>query len=156
RRRSATRAMTCRSRSGSESSPGPTRPRTAKPSGTGGSRPAECAPPGVAGNARLRASRGWGPAAWGARPQKEPRRPGRAVPNKAAVGVDPFFNDRATIDVFEQSFYAAAEAAEEVTEILAWRAAPARVLDIGCNAGLHALEWARRGADVLGIDSAPV
>jgi SAM-dependent methyltransferase len=72
------------------------------------------------------------------------------------MGIDPFFNDRATIDVFEQSFYAAAEAAEEVTEILAWRASPRRVLDIGCNAGLHAVEWARRGADVVGIDSAPV
>ncbi|MGH7321447.1 MAG: class I SAM-dependent methyltransferase [Candidatus Rokuibacteriota bacterium] len=72
------------------------------------------------------------------------------------MGVDPFFNDRKTIDVFERSFYASAEAAEEVEEILTWRALPRRVLDIGCNAGLHALEWARQGADVVGIDSAPV
>ncbi len=72
------------------------------------------------------------------------------------MAVDPFFNDRSTIDVFERSFYASDEAAEEVEEILAWRAPPRRVLDIGCNAGLHAIEWARQGADVVGIDSAPV
>lgn len=72
------------------------------------------------------------------------------------MGVDPFFNDRSTIDVFERSFYAGTEAAEEVAEVLAWRPVPKRVLDIGCNAGLHALEWARRGAEVVGIDSAPV
>ena len=42
------------------------------------------------------------------------------------MGIDPFFNDRATIDVFERSFYASAEVAEEVAEVLAWRApAPA-------------------------------
>jgi SAM-dependent methyltransferase len=72
------------------------------------------------------------------------------------VPVDPFFNDRATIDVFEHAFYAGAEAREEVEEVLAWRAVPRRVLDIGCNAGLHVLEWARRGAEAVGIDSAPV
>jgi SAM-dependent methyltransferase len=72
------------------------------------------------------------------------------------MSVDPFFNDRATIDVFEHAFYAGAEAREEVEEILAWRARPERVLDIGCNAGLHVMEWARRGAEALGIDSAPV
>jgi SAM-dependent methyltransferase len=72
------------------------------------------------------------------------------------VSVDPFFNDRATIGVFERSFYAGREAAEEVEAILAWRARPRRVLDIGCNAGLHALEWARHGVEVVGIDSAPV
>ncbi len=72
------------------------------------------------------------------------------------MGVDPFFNDRATIEVFERSFYAGAEASEEVEEILSWRPVPRRILDIGCNAGLHASEWARRGAEVVGIDSAPV
>jgi SAM-dependent methyltransferase len=72
------------------------------------------------------------------------------------MSVDPFFNDRGTIDVFERSFYAGAEAADEVQDILEWRPLPRRVLDIGCNAGLHALEWARRGAEVVGIDSAPV
>ncbi|HEX2501608.1 MAG TPA: class I SAM-dependent methyltransferase [Methylomirabilota bacterium] len=70
--------------------------------------------------------------------------------------VDPFFNDRGTIGVFERSFYAGREAAEEIEAILEWRARPRRVLDIGCNAGLHALEWARRGVEVVGIDSAPV
>jgi SAM-dependent methyltransferase len=73
-----------------------------------------------------------------------------------AVGVDPFFNARATIDVFERAFYPGREAADEVEAILAWRPLPRRVLDIGCNAGLHAIEWARRGAEVVGIDSAPV
>ena len=72
------------------------------------------------------------------------------------MGVDPFFNDRATIEVYERSFYAGAEAAEEAEEILSWRPVPRRMLDIGCNAGLHAFEWARRGAEVVGIDSAPV
>ena len=70
--------------------------------------------------------------------------------------IDPFFNARATIDVFERSFYASDEAAAEVREILAWRPLPPRVLDIGCNGGLHAVEWARLGAEVVGIDSAPV
>jgi SAM-dependent methyltransferase len=72
------------------------------------------------------------------------------------VTVDPFFNDRATIAVFERAFYAGREAAEEVEAILTWRPRPHRVLDVGCNAGLHALEWARRGVEVVGIDSAPV
>jgi SAM-dependent methyltransferase len=70
--------------------------------------------------------------------------------------IDPFFNDRATIAVFERAFYAGREAAEEVEAILAWRPRPRRVLDIGCNAGLHALEWARRGVEVVGVDSAPI
>jgi SAM-dependent methyltransferase len=70
--------------------------------------------------------------------------------------VDPFFNDRATIAVFERAFYAGREAAEEVDAILEWAPRPRRVLDVGCNAGLHALEWARRGVEVVGIDSAPV
>jgi SAM-dependent methyltransferase len=72
------------------------------------------------------------------------------------MAVDPFFNDRRTIAVFERAFYAGREAAEEVEEVLAWRAPPSRVLDVGCNGGLHALEWGRRGVEVVGIDSAPV
>jgi len=72
------------------------------------------------------------------------------------MSVDPFFNDRSTIAVFERAFYAGREAAEEVEAILAWHARPDRVLDVGCNAGLHALEWGRRGVEVVGIDSAPV
>jgi SAM-dependent methyltransferase len=72
------------------------------------------------------------------------------------MSVDPFFNDRASIGVFERAFYSGREAAEEVDAILEWRARPRRVLDVGCNAGLHALEWARRGVEVVGIDSAPV
>jgi SAM-dependent methyltransferase len=72
------------------------------------------------------------------------------------VTVDPFFNDRSTIAVFERAFYAGREAAEEVEAILGWRPPPGRVLDVGCNAGLHALEWGRRGVEVVGIDSAPV
>jgi SAM-dependent methyltransferase len=72
------------------------------------------------------------------------------------MAVDPFFNDRSSIAVFERAFYAGREAAEEVEAILAWRARPGHVLDVGCNAGLHALEWGRRGVAVVGIDSAPV
>jgi SAM-dependent methyltransferase len=72
------------------------------------------------------------------------------------MAIDPFFNDQGTIEVFEHAFYAADEAAEEVQEILAWRPVPRRILDIGCNGGLHALEWARLGAEVVGVDVAPV
>ena len=72
------------------------------------------------------------------------------------MGIDPFFNERSTIEVFEHAFYAGDEAAEEVREILAWRPVPRRLLDVGCNAGLHALEWARLGAEVVGVDVAPV
>jgi len=72
------------------------------------------------------------------------------------MGLDPFFNERATIEVFEHAFYAGDEAAEEVGAILAWRPVPRRILDVGCNAGPHALEWARRGAEVVGVDVAPV
>jgi SAM-dependent methyltransferase len=70
--------------------------------------------------------------------------------------LDPFFNEPATIEVFEHAFYAADEAAEEVREVLAWRSVPKRILDIGCNGGLHALEWSRLGAEVVGVDVAPV
>ncbi len=72
------------------------------------------------------------------------------------MAVDQFFNELATIEVFERAFYAGSEAREEVEEILTWLPPPKRVLDIGCNAGLHALEWAGRGAEVVGVDSAPV
>ncbi len=72
------------------------------------------------------------------------------------MSVDPFFNDRRTIAVFERAFYTSREAAEEVEAVLQWRPRPDRVLDIGCNAGLHALEWSRRSVAVVGIDSAPV
>lgn len=69
--------------------------------------------------------------------------------------IDQFFNELSTIKVFERAFYSGSEAVEEVEEILAWLPFPRRVLDIGCNAGLHAIEWARRGAEAVGIDSAP-
>src|SRR5215831_3496245 len=72
------------------------------------------------------------------------------------MALDPFFNEPATIDVFEHAFYAGAEAIEEVREILSWRPVPPRLLDIGCSAGLHALEWSRLGAEVVGVDVAPV
>src|SRR5262245_14402094 len=72
------------------------------------------------------------------------------------MALDPFFNEPATIDVFEHAFYAGAEAIEEVGEILTWRPVPRRLLDIGCSAGLHALEWSRLGAEVVGVDVAPV
>jgi SAM-dependent methyltransferase len=72
------------------------------------------------------------------------------------VTVDPFFNDRRTIAVFERAFYTGQEAAEEVEAVLAWCPRPRRVLDVGCNAGLPALEWSPRGVEVVGIDSAPV
>ena len=70
--------------------------------------------------------------------------------------IDQFFNDLSTIEIFERAFYAGSEALEEVEEILRWLPPPRRVLDLGCNAGLHAMEWARRGAEVVGLDSAPV
>jgi SAM-dependent methyltransferase len=73
------------------------------------------------------------------------------------VTIDPFFNDRNTIAVFERAFYnTGREATEEIDAILEWCPRPHRVLDVGCNAGLHALDWSRRGVEVVGIDSAPV
>src|SRR6185295_6068840 len=83
-----------------------------------GSRPPWCAPTAAA------------------RPSRHEllRVPGAA--EDCEMTVDPFFNDRATIAVFERAFYAGREAAEEVDAILEWAPRPRRVLDVGCNAGL--------------------
>lgn len=59
----------------------------------------------------------------------------------------------AGLDVYEAAHYSRGEAAMEVEAILSWfPAKEARVLDLGCSGGLHALEFARRGFRVTGVD----
>lgn len=60
------------------------------------------------------------------------------------------------LDVYEAAHYSHGEAAAEVAEILSWFAIEnARVLDLGCSGGLHALEFARCGFRVTGVDLEP-
>ncbi len=60
------------------------------------------------------------------------------------------------LDIYEKVHYSNAEHTEEVEQILKWyHLKHARVLDIGCSGGLHALEFARRGFSVTGFDIEP-
>jgi SAM-dependent methyltransferase len=59
------------------------------------------------------------------------------------------------LDVYESVHYSRNEHVEEVDEILSWYGGGRRVLDAGCSGGLHALEFARRGYDVTGVDIEP-
>jgi SAM-dependent methyltransferase len=62
----------------------------------------------------------------------------------------------AGLDIYEKAHYSRGEHVEEVEQILSWyRGRGTRVLDIGCSGGLHALEFARRGFTVIGIDIEP-
>ncbi len=62
----------------------------------------------------------------------------------------------AGLDIYEKVHYAGGEHLREVERILRWYSRPAgRLLDIGCSGGLHALEFARRGHRVTGIDIEP-
>lgn len=57
------------------------------------------------------------------------------------------------IKIYEAAHYSHLEHVHEVDEILSWyKQKNARVLDIGCSGGLHALELAKRGFNVTGID----
>lgn len=57
------------------------------------------------------------------------------------------------LEIYEKSHYSQGEHITEVEHILAWyRRRNTRVLDIGCSGGLHALEFAKRGFSVTGLD----
>jgi SAM-dependent methyltransferase len=63
---------------------------------------------------------------------------------------------KAGLDIYEKAHYSRYEHVEEVRQILSWLPAGCRrILDVGCSAGLHALEFARRGFDVTGVDIEP-
>lgn len=58
--------------------------------------------------------------------------------------------------IYERSHYSRGEHVEEVDQILRWYRKPGgRLLDLGCSGGLHALEFARRGFSVVGVDVEP-
>ena len=59
------------------------------------------------------------------------------------------------LDVYERVHYSRNEHIEEVEEILSWYDGGRRLLDAGCSGGLHAVEFARRGYRVTGVDIEP-
>jgi len=57
------------------------------------------------------------------------------------------------LEIYEKAHYSHGEHIGEVEAILSWYARKeARVLDIGCSGGLHALELAKRGYSITGMD----
>ncbi|MGD8256496.1 MAG: methyltransferase domain-containing protein [Desulfobacterales bacterium] len=66
-----------------------------------------------------------------------------------------FYKDSG-LDVYERVHYSNLEHVREVEQILEWYTRKnTRVLDIGCSGGLHALEFAKRGYFVTGVDIEP-
>ncbi len=60
------------------------------------------------------------------------------------------------LDIYEEAHYASGEHEEETQDLLSWYGKPeGRALDLGCGGGLHALELARRGFHVVGVDVEP-
>jgi SAM-dependent methyltransferase len=60
------------------------------------------------------------------------------------------------LDVYERVHYSDLEHVREVEQILEWYTQEnTRILDIGCSGGLHALEFAKRGYFVTGVDIEP-
>ena len=60
------------------------------------------------------------------------------------------------LDVYEKVHYANSEHIDEVEQILKWYCRKkTKILDIGCSGGLHALEFAKRGYCVTGLDNEP-
>lgn len=60
------------------------------------------------------------------------------------------------LNVYEAAHYGREEHVFEVDQILTWyRGRRTRILDVGCSGGLHALEMAKRGFFVTGIDREP-
>jgi SAM-dependent methyltransferase len=57
------------------------------------------------------------------------------------------------LEIYEKAHYSHGEHMQEVDAILSWyRRKGGRILDIGCSGGLHALELAKRGYSVTGLD----
>jgi SAM-dependent methyltransferase len=62
----------------------------------------------------------------------------------------------AGLEIYEKVHYSHGEHIREVEAILSWyNRNHARILDVGCSGGLHALELAKRGHGVTGIDAEP-
>lgn len=60
------------------------------------------------------------------------------------------------LNIYEKSHYSHGEHIIEVKQILSWyRCRRACILDIGCSGGLHAIEFAKRGYSVIGLDIEP-
>lgn len=59
----------------------------------------------------------------------------------------------AGLAIYEQAHYRRGEDREEVAQLLTWYTRRnSRILDLGCSGGLHALELARCGHRVVGVD----
>jgi SAM-dependent methyltransferase len=59
----------------------------------------------------------------------------------------------AGLAIYEQAHYSHGEHREEVAQLLSWYTRRnSRILDLGCSGGLHALELARCGHRVVGVD----
>lgn len=56
------------------------------------------------------------------------------------------------LEIYEKAHYSNGEHIREVESILSWYRGGGRILDIGCSGGLHALELAKRGYQVTGLD----
>ena len=59
----------------------------------------------------------------------------------------------AGLAIYEQAHYSRGEHRDEVAQLLTWYTRrQSRILDLGCSGGLHALELARCGHQVVGVD----
>jgi SAM-dependent methyltransferase len=71
--------------------------------------------------------------------------------NHPVTGID-LYRDKG-LELYEKAHYSHGEHILEVEAILSWYGRQrGRVLDIGCSGGLHALELAKRGYRVTGMD----
>lgn len=62
----------------------------------------------------------------------------------------------AGLEIYEKVHYSRGEHIREADAILSWYKRPhSRILDMGCSGGLHAIELAKRGHFVTGIDAEP-
>src|SRR5512136_1710980 len=60
------------------------------------------------------------------------------------------------LEIYEKAHYSHGEHIGEIKAILTWyKKECSRVLDLGCSGGLHALELAKRGHCVTGLDAEP-
>ncbi|MGY0020896.1 class I SAM-dependent methyltransferase [Streptomyces sp. YJ-C3] len=75
-----------------------------------------------------------------------------AVPYSSVEVVE---RDDGLISANDPARYFAAPEAWSDLERWAWEQATGRILDVGCGGGRHAAPWARKGLDVLGLDSSP-